>query len=91
MKRLTAYILGIITVLTLIPLLESITEVVCSWLEVLKIIPMKKTLVGNGEIQDLQSKLEPVSTSCVGFIHNEEYPDDDEWEEDNLKNKIGFR
>ena len=92
MKKLTVYILGIVTVITLIPILESLTEVVCSWLEVLKIIPMKKTLVGNGEIQDLQSKLEPVSTSCVGFIHNEEYPEDDEdWEEDKIKNKIGFR
>ena len=91
MKKLTAYILGIITVITLIPILESLTDVVCSWLEVLKIIPMKKTLVGNNEIQDLQAKLEPVSTSCIGFVQNEEYPEDDELEEDKIKNKIGFR
>ena len=52
---------------------------------------MKKTLVGNNEIQDLQAKLEPVSTSCIGFVQNEEYPEDDEWEEDKIKNKIGFR
>lgn len=91
MKKLTAYILGIVTVITFIPILESLTEAVCSWLEVLKIVPMKKTLIGNNEIQDLQAKLEPVSTSCIGFVQNEEYPEDDDWEEDKIKNKIGFR
>ena len=83
-----------ITILTFIPLLESITELICSCLEVLKSYPMKRVLIVNNEIADLQAKLEPQSTSCVGFIHNEEYPeDDDEWEDDKVKNKnkIGFR
>ena len=92
MKKLIPYILGMITILTIIPLLESITELSCSWFEVLKAIPMKRVLVVNNEIQDLQAKLEPVSTSCIGFVQNEEYPeDDDEWEEDKAINKIGFR
>ena len=91
MKKLIPYILGMITILTIIPLLESITELICSWFEVLKAIPMKRVLVVNNEIQDLQAKLEPVSTSCIGFVQNEEYPEDDDWEEDKIKNKIGFR
>lgn len=91
MKKLISYILGMVTILTLIPLLESITELICSWLEVLKAIPMKRVLVVNNEIADLQAKLEPQSTSCIGFVHNEEYPNDNEWEEDKIKNKIGFR
>lgn len=92
MKKLTAYILGMVTIITFIPILESLTELICSWLEVLKAIPMKKVLVVNAEIQDLQSKLEPVSTSCIGFVQNEEYPEGDDWEEDKcrVKNKIGF-
>lgn len=93
MKKLIAYILGMVTIITFIPILESLTELICSWLEVLKAIPMKKVLVVNAEIQDLQAKLEPVSTSCIGFVQNEEYPEDDDWEEDKcrVKNKIGFR
>ena len=53
---------------------------------------MKKVLGVNAEIQDLQAKLEPVNTSCIGFVQNEEYPEDDDWEEDKckVKNKIGF-
>lgn len=90
MKKLTAYILGIVTVITFIPILESSTEVICSWLEVLKTEPMKKVLHANAEIQELQSNLEPVSTSCIGFTHNDEYlEDDDEFEEDKVK--FGFR
>ena len=94
MKKLTAYILGMVTIITFIPILESLTELICSWLEVLKAIPMKKVLVINTEIQDVQAKLEPVSTSCIGFVQNEEYPEDNDWEEDKskckVKNKIGF-
>lgn len=91
MKKLIIFALGMASIVTLIPLLESITELICSWLEVLKAIPMKRVLVVNNEIADLQAKLEPQSTSCIGFVHNEEYPNDDEWEEDKIKNKIGFR
>lgn len=90
MKRLTAYILGMITVITFVPILESITEVGCSYLEILKTSPMKKILIANNEIADLQAKLEPVSTNCIGFVHNGDN-DEDDYEEDKVKNKIGFR
>lgn len=95
MKKLTIYILGMITVLTFIPLIESLTEIICSWLEVGKAIPMKKVLKINNEIQDLQAQLEQVSTNAIGFIQNDNYDewDDDDWEEDKIKNKtsMGFK
>ena len=93
MKRLTAYILGMITVITFIPIIESVTELICAWIEVGKTSPIKKTLVANNEIQDLQAKLEPVCTQAIGFSMPSTSYEDDEWEEDKakVKNKIGFR
>ena len=40
---------------------------------------------------DLQEQLEPVNTNCIGFeAPNTEYYDDD-WEDDKIKNRIGFK
>jgi hypothetical protein len=54
---------------------------------------MKKVLVANNEIQDLQEQLEPVCTQAIGFSMPSTSYEDDEWEEDKakVKNKIGFR
>ena len=93
MKKLIAFILGMVTIITLIPILESITELICANLEVFKMSPMKKVLVANNEIQDLQAQLEPVCTQAIGFSMPSTSYEDDEWEEDKakVKNKIGFR
>lgn len=93
MKRRTAYILGMITVITFIPIIESVTELICAWIEVCKTSPIKKTLVANNEIQDLQAKLEPICTQAIGFSMPSTSYEDDKWEEDKakVKNKIGFR
>lgn len=92
MKKVYCFIFGIVAYISLIPILESITEVICSNLEILKGIATKKVLKINKEINDLQSELEPIDTNCIGFeIPSEEYyEDDEEWEDDKLKNKIGF-
>lgn len=40
---------------------------------------------------DLQEQLEPVNTNCIGFeTPNTEYEDDD-WEDNKVKNRIGFK
>ena len=40
---------------------------------------------------DLQEQLEPVNTNCIGFeIPNTKYEDDD-WEDNKAKNRIGFK
>ena len=93
MKKLIAFILGMVTVITFIPIIESLTELICAWIEVSKTNPMKKVLIANNEIQDLQAQLEPVCTQAIGFSMPSTSYEDDEWEEDKarVKNKIGFR
>ena len=90
MNKLKCYILGMITVILAIPIIEQITDIVCGGLEVLKGKNTKKVMQINKEIEDLQMQLEPINTNCIGFeVPNQEEYEDDEWEED--KNKIGFR
>ena len=91
MNKLKCYILGMMTVILAIPIIEQITEIVCGGLEVLKGKNTKKVIQINKEIEDLQMQLEPINTNCIGFkVPNQEEYYEDDWEEEN-KNKIGFR
>jgi hypothetical protein len=93
MKKLGCFVLGILSYMCFIPLLESSTEFLCGKFEILKGENTKKMLKINKEISDLQASLEPVNTQCIGFQmtgDDEEYDDEGDWEEDKLKNKIGF-
>ena len=91
MNKLKCYILGMMTVILAIPIIEQITEIVCGGLEVLKGKNTKKVMQINKGIEDLQMQLEPINTNCIGFkVPNQEEYYEDDWEEEN-KNKIGFR
>ena len=91
MNKLKCYILGMMTVILAIPIIEQITEIVCGGLEVLKGKNTKKVMQINKEIEDLQMQLEPINTNCIGFkVPNQEEYYEDDWEEEN-RNKIGFR
>ena len=91
MEKLKIYILGMITILVALPIVDEIVEIICSFLEILKGTSTKKVLKINKDIMDLQEQLEPVNTNCIGFeIPNAEYEDDD-WEDDKIKNRIGFK
>lgn len=91
MNKLKCYILGMVTIVVAIPIIEQITEIVCGGLEVLKGKNTKKVMQINKEIEDLQMQLEPINTNCIGFkVPNQEEYYEDDWEEEN-KNKIGFR
>ena len=91
MEKLKIYILGMITALVALPIVDEIVEIICSFLEILKGINTKKVLKINKDIMDLQSQLEPVNTNCIGFeTPNTEYYDND-WEDDKIKNRIGFK
>lgn len=87
---LIAFILGIFTITTLIPIMSSIGELVCQYLEGCKTFPIKFTTKKNIEITKLQKQLEeesmPSGCSCVGF----EVPQPEEVYGDYCKNKIGF-
>lgn len=80
------YIFGFITGICLLPILDSITELVQVALEIPKGNLSKKVMIINGEIQDIQAQLEPVSTNCIGF----EVPNGDEYYEDEDKHNVGF-
>lgn len=90
MNKLKCYILGMVTIVVAMPIMEQIAEIICGSLEILKGKNTKKVMQINKEIEDLQMQLEPINTNCIGFeVPNQEEYEDDEWEED--KNKIGFR
>ena len=91
MEKLKIYILGMITTLVALPIIDEVVEIICSFLEILKGISTKKVLRINKDIMDLQEQLEPVNTNCIGFeAPNTEYEDDD-WEDNKAKNRIGFK
>ena len=52
MKKLIAFILVMVTFISFIPILESITDLICANLVVFITSPMKKVLVANNEIQE---------------------------------------
>lgn len=74
------FIFGMFTVVCLVPIVQSITDIICGFLEIPKAITTKKVLKYNQEIQDLQEQLAPQSSSAIGFeIPNcEEYYDEDD-------------
>ena len=75
------FILGILSGLLFIPVIEEFLNVIMAWIQVLLLKPNKIVLKGNKDIAELQSEEEPVQTSCIGFqVSSEE--DDDCYEDD---------
>lgn len=89
MKKMSCYILGIVSYIVLFPILQEISEMICGKLEVIKGNDAEKVMIINNRIADLQSKLEPQQTSCIGFdIPNVECESDDD--DCKFKQNIGF-
>lgn len=85
------FILGIVSIIFFIPIIESLSDLFCYWIEIAKAKATKKILIYNNEIETLQAQLEPQNTSVIGFqIPSETEYDDEEWEDDKIKNKMGF-
>jgi len=88
------FIFGMLTVLTIVPIVEQITEIICGFLERFKAMNTKKVLLLNKEIEDLQEQLAPQCSSAIGFDvpnYEEEYDYGEEEDKLNNKIKIGFR
>ena len=92
MKKLTAFALGMVSIITILPILESLTDLAVAYIKSWQGTPIKRTLISNNEIADLQAKLEPVNSQLMGFAipSEDEYYEDDEFE-DNGKIKVGFQ
>ena len=78
------FIIGLLSGLLFIPVIEELLNVIIAWIQVLILKPNKIVLKGNKDIAELQSEEEPVQTSCIGFqVSSEEdddcYDDDDDY------------
>lgn len=74
-KNALFYILGMVSSIAIIPILEELTTVILSWVEYLKLKPSKLVLQGNKEIQELQAETEEVNTCAIGFHYSPEADD----------------
>lgn len=91
-KGLIAYILGILTIIAFIPLVQSLVEFLCELIEVPKGNIEKKILKTNKELQDMQIEQESPPADCIGFQYYPPEEDDYFDDEDDCccKHKIGF-
>lgn len=82
-NNLLTFILGIISYICLIPIIEELTNVLLSWIEYLKIRPGKLVIKGNNELKELQGEDDTESETCaIGFQYNpKEYMDDEDEEQ----------
>lgn len=81
-KETRNYILGMLTGLLFIPVIEEFINVIMSWIQVLLLKPTKIVLEGNKEINELQGNEEYVQTECIRFKMPEsvdEYEDDEDY------------
>lgn len=85
-KTTMAFILGILSYILFIPVIEEFTNVLLSWIEYFKILPSKLVLKGNKQIKELQDEDEEnESESCaIGFQYSPQEEDiyDDEYEDE---------
>lgn len=74
-KNTITYIIGILTGLVFIPVIDELLNVVYSWIEYLKIKPSKLIIKGNKELTELQGEEEnEFETHVCGFhISPKEY------------------
>ena len=85
-KTTMAFILGILSYILFIPVIEEFTNVLLSWIEYFKILPSKLVLKGNKQIKELQDEDEEnESESCaIGCQYSPQEEDiyDDEYEDE---------
>lgn len=77
------FIIGLLSGILFIPLIEEFLNVIMAWIQVLLLKPNKIVIKGNKELSELQSEEEPVQTNCIGFqIPTDGEDEDDDYYED---------
>ena len=78
-KSILHYILGLLTGLLFIPIIEEFINVIQTWIQALLIKPSKIVLQGNKELSEMQGEEEYTETHCIGFQvpSEDDYYDDD--------------
>ena len=74
-KNVWFYILGLLSGMLFIPVIEEFINVIMSWIQVLILKPTEKVLKGNKELEKYQDSEEYQQTNCIGF----QIPSDDEY------------
>ena len=74
-KNVWFYILGLLSGILFIPVIEEFINVIMSWIQVLILKPTEKVLKGNKELEKYQEPEEHQQTNCIGF----QIPSDDEY------------
>lgn len=80
-KNVWFYILGLLSGLLFIPVIEEFINVIMSWIQVFILKPTEKVLKGNKELAKYQESEEYQQTNCIGFqipSEDEYYCDEDE-------------
>ena len=75
-KNVWFYILGTLSGLLFIPVIEEFINVIMSWIQVLILKPTEKVLKGNKELEKYREPEEYQQTNCIGFqipSNDEEY------------------
>ena len=92
MKKLTSFALGMVSVIAVIPILDSLTDLTVAYIKSWQGTPIKRALISNNEIADLQAQLEPINSQLMGFAmpNEDEYYEGDEFE-NKSKIKVGFQ
>lgn len=83
-KNVWFYILGTLSGLLFIPIIEEFINVIMSWIQVLLLKPTKKVLKGNKKLAKYQEPEQYEQSNCIGFEipnENEYYYDDDDYDE----------
>ena len=83
-KNVWFYILGNLSGLLFIPIIEEFINVIMSWIQVLLLKPTKKVLKGNKKLEKYQEPEQYEQSNCIGFEipnENEYYYDDDDYDE----------
>lgn len=76
MKQLKYYILGIVSFVFVLPLLNKLLELAELWLESLKVKPQKRILEGNKDTAIIREFLKP--TQPVYDYDDEDFDEDEE-------------
>ena len=80
-KNVWFYILGLLSGILFIPVIEEFINVIMSWIQVLILNPTEKVLKGNKELEQYQEPEQYQQTNCIGFqipSNDEEYYEDEE-------------
>ena len=75
------FIIGLLSGILIIPVIEEFLNVILVWIQVLLIKPNRIVLKSNKELSELQEAAEYQQSSCIGFQVSNDDEEYDEYEE----------